>query len=223
MHAEIAYLFRHALLRDAAYQLQLPGARARLHALALELIEIHLGGRPPALPPLAPGRSAPAPPHPTDPFALELAEHAALAPPSPDRREARRGYLRRGAMHAGRCYRLPNVPGFEGVNIRQELERRLGLPVAVENDSTTAALGELLFGHGRAHQSFLVATLGTGVGGGLVIDGALRRGAHGFAAEIGHLLVDSSPSAPVCVCGLRGCMEVFAGTRGLMARYAELA
>ncbi|MCK6532785.1 MAG: ROK family protein [Polyangiaceae bacterium] len=124
---------------------------------------------------------------------------------------------------AGRCYRLPNVPGFEGVNIRQELERRLGLPVAVENDSTTAALGELLFGHGRAHQSFLVATLGTGVGGGLVIDGALRRGAHGFAAEIGHLLVDSSPSAPVCVCGLRGCMEVFAGTRGLMARYAELA
>jgi len=123
---------------------------------------------------------------------------------------------------AGRCYRLPNVPGFEGVNIRQELERRLGLPVAVENDSTTAALGELLFGHGRAHQSFLVATLGTGVGGGLVIDGALRRGARGFAAEIGHLLVDSSPSAPVCVCGLRGCMEVFAGTRGLMARYAEL-
>ncbi|MBI3203715.1 MAG: ROK family protein [Myxococcales bacterium] len=122
----------------------------------------------------------------------------------------------------GLCYRLPNVPGFEGVNIREELERRLSLPVAVENDSTSAALGELLFGHGHTHPSFLVATLGTGVGGGLVVDGVLRRGAHGFAAEIGHLLVDSSPSAPLCVCGLRGCMEVFAGTRGLLARYAEL-
>lgn len=122
----------------------------------------------------------------------------------------------------GRCYRLPNVPGFEGVNIRAELERRLGTRVAVENDSTSAALGELSFGHGRAHRSFLVATLGTGVGGGLVVDGKLRRGTHGFAAEIGHLLVDSSPSAGLCVCGLRGCMEVYAGTRGLLARYAEL-
>ena len=123
---------------------------------------------------------------------------------------------------AGRCYRLPNVPGFEGVNIQIELRNRLGVPVSVENDATSAALGELLFGHGRAHRSFLVATLGTGVGGGLVIDGALRRGAHGFAGEIGHLLVDSAPTAAMCACGLRRCMEVTAGTRGLMARYAEL-
>jgi len=123
---------------------------------------------------------------------------------------------------AGRCYRLPNVPGFEGVAVRAELEARLGRPVAVENDSTSAALGELLFGHGRTHRSFLMATLGTGVGGGLVIDGALRRGAHGFAAEIGHLRVDGSPDAGRCVCGLTGCMEVYAGTRGLLARYAEL-
>ncbi|GMV16681.1 MAG: ROK family protein [Polyangiaceae bacterium] len=122
----------------------------------------------------------------------------------------------------GRCYRLPNVPGFEGVNVRAELEARLGTRVAVENDSTSAALGELLFGHGRVYRSFLVATLGTGVGGGLVIGGALRRGAHGFAAEIGHLTVDSSANAGRCVCGQRGCMEVYAGTRGLLSRYAEL-
>lgn len=122
----------------------------------------------------------------------------------------------------GRCWRLPNVPGFEDVNIRAELAARIGVPVVVENDSTTAALGELVFGHGRRHPSFLLATLGTGVGGGLAIDGRLRRGAHGFAGEIGHLRVDSSPGAPECVCGNRGCMEVFAGTLGLLRRYREL-
>ncbi|MBK7580671.1 MAG: ROK family protein [Myxococcales bacterium] len=122
----------------------------------------------------------------------------------------------------GRCYRLPNVPGFEGVNMKAELERRVGLPVSVENDATTAALGELLFGHGRTHRSFVCATLGTGIGGGLVVDGKLRRGAQGFAAEIGHLTIDTSAAAIECVCGLRGCMESYAGTRALLRRYAEL-
>jgi glucokinase len=122
----------------------------------------------------------------------------------------------------GRCWRLPNVPGFENVAIAAELAARLGARVVVENDSTTAALGELLHGHGRSFGSFLVATLGTGIGGGLVIDGKLRRGANGFAGEIGHLLVDSRPEAWPCVCGQRGCMESYAGTLGLLRRYQEL-
>ena len=121
----------------------------------------------------------------------------------------------------GRCYRLPNVPGFEGVRIAVELERRLHCPVTVENDATTAALGELIYGHGRAHPSFVLATLGTGVGGGLVVDGALRRGAHGFGAEIGHILVDSSSDAWPCPCKLKGCMEAYAGTVGLLRHYRE--
>lgn len=123
---------------------------------------------------------------------------------------------------AGICYRLPNVPGFEGVRIADELERRIGAQVVVENDATTAALGELVYGHGRAYRSFLLATLGTGVGGGIVIDGKVRRGAHGFAAEIGHLLVDSSADAWPCGCGRRGCMESIAGTEGLLRRFKEL-
>ncbi len=123
---------------------------------------------------------------------------------------------------SGRCWRLPNVPGFEGVRIADELVARLGARVVVENDSTSAALGELLYGWGSRHASFLVATLGTGVGGGLVIDGALRRGKNGFAAEIGHVLVDSSPQAWPCVCGRTGCMESYAGTRALFRRYQEL-
>lgn len=119
----------------------------------------------------------------------------------------------------GRCYRLPNVPGFEGFEIARELENRTGADVVVENDGTTAALGESLFGHGRAHPSFIIVTLGTGIGGGLVLGRRLVRGAHGFAAEIGHLTVDSRPDAPACVCGNRGCLEAYAGTRALLADF----
>ncbi len=122
----------------------------------------------------------------------------------------------------GRCWRLPNVPGFEGVRIADELSRRLGCPVVVENDASTAALGELLFGHGRQHPSFLLVTLGTGIGGGLAIAGKLRRGTHGFAGEIGHVRIDTSDGAWPCGCGKHGCMEAYAGTQGLLRRYNEL-
>lgn len=122
----------------------------------------------------------------------------------------------------GRCWRLPNVPGFEDVNIQKELETRIGCAVSVENDATTAALGELRYGFGKKFSSFVLATLGTGVGGGVVIDGKLHRGAHGFAGEIGHILVDSSESAWPCPCGRTGCMESYAGTRGLVRKFQEL-
>jgi glucokinase len=121
----------------------------------------------------------------------------------------------------GRCWRLPNVPGFEGVHIAEELAKRLRCPIAVENDATTAALGERLYGHGREHPSFLMLTLGTGVGGGLVLGHQLYPGANGFAAEIGHMKVDTSPEAPLCACGQRGCVETFAGTRALLREYAR--
>lgn len=123
---------------------------------------------------------------------------------------------------AGRCYRLPNVPGFENVAIAAELARRCGCPVGVENDATTAALAESLFGHGREHASFVMVTLGTGIGGGVVVDRRIRRGAHGFGGEIGHIPIDRSPNAPPCGCGLRGCVEAFAGTHALLARYRDL-
>ena len=122
----------------------------------------------------------------------------------------------------GRCYRLPNVPGFESVPIAAELSRRLGCRVAVENDASTAALGEMLHGHGRRYASFVMITLGTGIGGGVVIDRRLRRGAHGFGGELGHVPIDRSADAPICPCGLRGCVEAFAGTAALLHRYAAL-
>ncbi len=116
----------------------------------------------------------------------------------------------------GKVWRLPNIPGFEGFEIGGELSRRTGARVVVENDATTAAYGEALYGHGQKYESFLLVTLGTGVGGGLVIGKKLVRGAHGFGAEVGHMTVDPSPTAPPCACGNTGCLEAFAGTRALL-------
>ena len=123
---------------------------------------------------------------------------------------------------AGRCWRLPNVPGFEGVAIADELHVRLDCAVIVENDATTAALGERLYGHGQDYATFVLLTLGTGIGGGVVIDGNVRRGHYGFAGELGHIMIDRSPDAWPCNCGLRGCIEAYAGSKALLRRYAEL-
>jgi glucokinase len=122
----------------------------------------------------------------------------------------------------GRCWRLPNVPGFEDVRLAEELGKRLACQVAVENDATTAALGERLFGHGSNYASFLMVTLGTGIGGGLVLGHQLYPGANGFAGEVGHVNVDRSDGAWKCGCGLYGCMEAYAGTRALLRRFREL-
>lgn len=119
----------------------------------------------------------------------------------------------------GICVRLPNVPGFEAYPIVEALEALVACPVRVENDATVAALGELRHGHGREFEAFLLLTLGTGVGGGFVFDGSLRRGAHGFAGEVGHVMIDSSDEAWPCGCGLLGCLEAYAGTAGLLRAF----
>lgn len=122
--------------------------------------------------------------------------------------------------NAGLCWRLPNVPGFEGIAIAAELTRRLNCMVVVDNDATAAALGEKLFGHGKQYDSFVMMTLGTGIGGGLVLGGKLWSGAHGFAGEVGHIAIDRF-GGPPCACGLLGCLESYAGTSGLLRQFAE--
>jgi len=116
----------------------------------------------------------------------------------------------------GNCIRLPNIPGFEGVPIQAELEKRTGARVSVDNDANAAGLGELLFGHSSSHDNFLLLTLGTGVGGGLVLGRRVIRGAHGFAAEVGHMTLDPNPGQPPCGCGNTGCLESYAGTAALL-------
>lgn len=122
----------------------------------------------------------------------------------------------------GACYRLPNVPGFEGVRVASFLEPRLECPVHIENDGNAAAHGEALYGMGRSYPSFVLFTLGTGVGGGIVIDGRVRTGAYGFAAEVGHITVDSRDDAWPCACGKKGCVESYAGTKALLRKFEEL-
>jgi len=103
--------------------------------------------------------------------------------------------------------------------LRAELEKRTRLPVVIENDANAAAWGEFQFGAGYDVNDLLLVTVGTGVGGGLVLDGALYRGAFGVAAEIGHLRM--VPDGRQCGCGQRGCWEQYASGSALMKTVRE--
>jgi glucokinase len=106
----------------------------------------------------------------------------------------------------------PNLPLRE-VPLRDLVARRSGLPCVVDNDANVAAWGEYRFGAGRGARHMVLVTVGTGIGGGMVWDGALYRGAHGFAAEIGHIIVE--PNGPPCGCGNLGCWEQVASGQAL--------
>lgn len=105
--------------------------------------------------------------------------------------------------------------------LRFELETRIGLPVVVENDANAAAWGEFCFGAGADVNDLLLVTVGTGVGGGIVLDGRLHRGGFGVAAEIGHMRV--VPDGLPCGCGKRGCWEQYASGSALVRETRLLA
>jgi glucokinase len=107
----------------------------------------------------------------------------------------------------------PNLPGVVDLDIKAELEARLDVEVRVDNDATCAAWGERQTGAARGYDDVILVTLGTGIGGGIVADGRLLRGANGFAGEVGHMVVDRD--GPVCPCGQQGCWERFASGSGL--------
>ncbi|HSS93090.1 MAG TPA: ROK family transcriptional regulator [Candidatus Dormibacteraeota bacterium] len=100
------------------------------------------------------------------------------------------------------------LPGWLGLRIAEEMERRLGLPVEIENDANCGALAELTWGAGRECANFAYIKASTGIGAGLVVDGRLLRGASGTAGEIGHTTLDESGA--LCYCGNRGCLETVA-------------
>lgn len=105
----------------------------------------------------------------------------------------------------GKVILAPNIPGFRNLVLTTPVSDRLGVPAFIENDASAAALGEFRFGAGKGTRHLLHATLGTGIGGGIVIDGKLYRGAKGLAGEIGHIILN--PAGPKCNCGSRGCLE----------------
>lgn len=120
----------------------------------------------------------------------------------------------------GVVVKAPNVPSLDGFRLTAALESELDWPVILENDANAAAIGEMWQGAGRGYRTIICVTLGTGVGGGIILDGKLWRGADGSAGEIGHIGVD--PFAGVaCTCGSRGCLEVYASATAIVRMTRE--
>ncbi len=118
----------------------------------------------------------------------------------------------------------PNLPTWHHFGIRDALAKAMGRPVSFINDANAAAYGEFWIGTGSAYQSLVMFTLGTGVGGGVVHEGRLINGVNSFGSECGHIIVDSTPSARLCVWGGgRGELEAYSSASAVAARAEELA
>ena len=113
-----------------------------------------------------------------------------------------------GPFHNGRLAQPANLPGWDGIALAESLSARLDRPAYLQNDGNAAAVGEWMFGQGKNSQDMAYITVSTGVGAGLVLNGAPYGGPHGNAAEIGHIVID--PAGPRCNCGLTGCLEAVA-------------
>lgn len=116
-------------------------------------------------------------------------------------------------MEKGTIRQAPNLPGWSDYPVKREVERRLGTSVILENDANAAALGEKWLGAARDVDAVCLLTLGTGVGGGVVLDGRIWHGMTGMAGEIGHMTV--YPDGVVCGCSNRGCLEQYASATAI--------
>lgn len=121
----------------------------------------------------------------------------------------------------GRLRAAPNLDGVADLPIGALMGERMGFDVHVDNDATCATVAEWRNGVGVGADDLMLVTLGTGIGGGVVANGALQRGANGFAGEFGHMVVD--PHGPRCPCGRRGCWERYASGSGLAMLAREAA
>src|SRR5271156_5947085 len=122
-------------------------------------------------------------------------------------------------LPTGMLRKSANLPGWENYPVRAEIERRLGARVILENDANAAALGEQWLGAARGVPNMAVVTLGTGIGGGIVLGGKIWHGMNGMAGEFGH--VKSEPEGHPCGCGNRGCAEQYASASAIMRMARE--
>jgi glucokinase len=119
----------------------------------------------------------------------------------------------------GRVVISSDLPSVVRGDLRAELEKATGLPVTLDNDANAGALGEQAVGAGRGSRNMFYVTIGTGIGGAIIIDGKLWRGASGFAGEFGHITID--PEGIECVCGNVGCLETVASAPNIVRRTHE--
>jgi glucokinase len=122
-------------------------------------------------------------------------------------------------VESGVLRKAPNLPGWEDFPVRDEIRAQLGVGVVLDNDANAAALGEKWLGAGREVASLCLVTLGTGVGGGLVLAGRVWRGFLGMAGEIGHIGIIENGAQ--CGCGSRGCLETEASATALVRKARE--
>lgn len=113
----------------------------------------------------------------------------------------------------------PNFPGWDIIPLKKIIKKEFQTDVYIENDANAAAIGEMIYGAGKNIQNFVMITLGTGVGGGIIMDRKIFRGEVGAAGELGHITIDYN--GPKCNCGSRGCIEAYAGNRYLISRISE--
>ena len=115
--------------------------------------------------------------------------------------------------YRGTVEKAVNLNWGESVNLVELFRKHYDLPVAITNDANAAAIGEMRFGSARGMKHFIVITLGTGLGSGIVVNGELLYGFDGFAGELGHTVVD--PAGRVCGCGKKGCLETYVSATGI--------
>lgn len=112
---------------------------------------------------------------------------------------------------------------WEGVvPVAEKFSEALGIPVRVTNDANAAAMGEMTYGVARGMKNFIMITLGTGVGSGIVVDGKVVYGSDGFAGELGHFVIDHTGNGRVCGCGRRGCLETYTSATGVARTAREM-
>ena len=120
----------------------------------------------------------------------------------------------------GVVMKAPNVPSLDGFRLAAALQSELQWPALLENDANAAAVGEMWKGAGQGRGSIICVTLGTGVGGGIILDGKLWRGVDGSAGEVGHVGVEPFGGV-ACTCGSRGCLEVYASATAIVRMTRE--
>ena len=125
-----------------------------------------------------------------------------------------------GNYYSGSIEFAPNLPWKGKIPLAQMFHERLGIPVRLTNDANAAAIGEMQYGVAKGMQNFIMITLGTGVGSGIVINGQLVYGCDGFAGELGHVIVDRNGRQ--CGCGRKGCLETYCSATGVARTAREI-
>jgi glucokinase len=126
-----------------------------------------------------------------------------------------------GFICNGKVHSPPNLPSVHELDLQKKLREETNRAVYIFNDADAYILGEAIYGAGKGNRIVVGLTLGTGVGGGFIVDGKVYTGSRGFASEYGHMTID--PDGPLCHCGKKGCLEAFIGSYGITGRYKSLS